>query len=131
MSESLLPEIHLPESPSPGGEESQVREPGIRVLLVDDHAILREGLRALLGYYEDIRIVGEARDGAEALVRVGELRPDLVLMDIAMPGMNGIDATGLIHEAFPQTRVLILTQHEDWQYVRPLLQATRLLPRRP
>lgn len=94
-----------------------------RVLLVDDHAILREGLRALLSYYDDIEVVGEAQDGAESLVRVRELQPDVVLMDIAMPGMNGLEATRLIRDQHPQTRVLILTQHEDPQYVLPLLEA--------
>ncbi len=95
----------------------------IRVLLADDHAILREGLRALLGYYADVEVVGEAQDGQEAVDRVAELHPDVVLMDIAMPGMNGIEATRQIHQQYPDTRVLILTQHEDWRYVLPLLQA--------
>ncbi len=95
----------------------------IRVLVVDDHAILREGLRALLSYYEDVEVVGEAQDGAESLTRVRELMPDVVLMDIAMPGMNGLEATQQIRTHYPQTRVLILTQHEDPQYVLPLLQA--------
>ena len=95
----------------------------IRVLMVDDHAILREGLRALLSYYEDVEVVGEAQDGGEAVARAGELLPDVVLMDIAMPGMNGLEATRLIRGQYPQTRVLVLTQHEDPQYVVPLLQA--------
>ena len=95
----------------------------IRVLLVDDHAILREGLRALLNYYEEVEVVGEAQDGAEAVARVGELQPDIVLLDIAMPKMNGLEAMRLIRERFLATRVLILTQHEDRQYVLPLLQA--------
>ena len=97
--------------------------PKIRVLLVDDHAILREGLRALLTYYDDVQVVGEAQDGAEAVTRVGELRPDVVLMDIAMPGIGGLEATRLICKQHPRTRVLILTQHEDRRYVLPLLQA--------
>ena len=97
--------------------------PEIRVLLADDHAILSAGLRALLGYYDDIEIVGEARDGAEAVERVGELRPDVVLMDIAMPGMGGIEATRLICEKYPHTRILVLSQHGERQYVVALLQA--------
>jgi DNA-binding NarL/FixJ family response regulator len=95
----------------------------IRVLLVDDHALLREGLRALLGYYDEVEVVGEAPDGKTALARVAELKPDVVLMDIAMPGMNGLETTQRLRQEFPATRVLILTQHEDRQYVLPLLQA--------
>lgn len=95
----------------------------IRVLIVDDHAILREGLRALLSYFDDIEIVGEAADGQEALNLVATTQPDIVLMDIIMPKMNGFEATRQIHEKFPTSRVLILTQHEEWQYVMPLLKA--------
>ena len=95
----------------------------IRVLLADDHTILREGLRALLGYYDDIQVVGEAHHGAEAVASVAELRPDVVLMDIAMPGMNGIDATRQIRQQYPDTHVLVLSQHEDWLYVLPVLEA--------
>lgn len=95
----------------------------IRVLIVDDHAILREGLRAMLNYYDDVEIVGEAQDGNEAMAQVEALLPDVVLMDIAMPGMNGLEATRLLRQKYPQTRILVLTQHEDRQYVVPLLQA--------
>jgi len=97
--------------------------PEIRLLLVDDHAILSAGLRALLGYHDDIEIVGEARDGAEAVELVRELRPDVVLMDIAMPGLNGIEATRLVREQYPHTRVLVLSQHGERQYVLAVLQA--------
>lgn len=95
----------------------------IRILIVDDHAILREGLRALLSYYDDVDVVGEAQDGLEALQLVEKTKPDIVLMDIAMPGMNGFEATRQISERFPNTHVLVLTQYEDWQYVMPLLKA--------
>lgn len=97
--------------------------PKTRVLLVDDHAILRDGVKALLSYYDDVQVVGQAQDGAESIRRVEELRPDIVLMDIAMPGMNGLEATRLIRTQYPETRVLILTQHEDPEYVLPLLEA--------
>jgi DNA-binding NarL/FixJ family response regulator len=95
----------------------------IDVLLVDDHAILREGLRSLLSCYDDVRVVGEARDGAVALEKVEELRPDVVVMDIAMPVMDGLESTRRICKEYPQTRVLILTQYEDKQYVLPVLEA--------
>lgn len=95
----------------------------IRVLVVDDHAILRDGIRSLLERQEDITVVGEASNGIEALQKVDLLLPDIVLMDIAMPEMNGLDATRLIKEGYPQVRVLILTQHDNREYIAPLLQA--------
>jgi DNA-binding NarL/FixJ family response regulator len=95
----------------------------IKVLLVDDHTLLRQGLRALLENYEDIEVIGDAQTGEEALTRVRELVPDVVLMDIAMPGMNGLEATRKIRELYPQVRVLILTQLEDRHLVLSLLQA--------
>ncbi len=93
----------------------------IRVLLVDDHAILRAGLRSLLAAYSDIKVVGEAADGADALVRVNELAPDVVVMDIAMPGVNGLVATRQILQAHPKTKILILTQYDNKEYVLPLM----------
>lgn len=88
-----------------------------RILLADDHAILREGLRSMLRYCDDMHVVGEASNGDEALTRVAELRPDIVVMDIAMPGISGIEATRIIREKYPQTQVLILSQYVDSQYV--------------
>jgi DNA-binding NarL/FixJ family response regulator len=95
----------------------------IRVLIVDDHAILRDGIRSLLDRQKDITVVGEAGDGREALARVGELQPNIVLMDVAMPIMDGLEATRCIKETYPEVRVLILTQHDSREYVAPLLQA--------
>lgn len=95
----------------------------IRVLLVDDHKILRDGLRSLLSAYPDIQVVGEAGHGREALERARELRPEVVLMDIAMPQLDGLEATRRLARELPGTRVLALTQHSDRQYVRRLFQA--------
>jgi DNA-binding NarL/FixJ family response regulator len=94
-----------------------------RVLLVDDHAILRDGLRAILSFYDDIEVVGEASDGEHAIKLTVDLAVDVVVMDIAMPGMDGITATRMIRMRRPQARVLILTQYEDRQYVLALLEA--------
>jgi DNA-binding NarL/FixJ family response regulator len=97
--------------------------PEIRVLVVDDHAILRDGIRSLLERQEGITVVGEASNGREALEQVSVNLPDLVLMDVAMPEMNGLEATRLIKELYPHMRVLILTQHDNREYIGPLLQA--------
>ena len=97
--------------------------PKIRVLLVDDHAILREGLRSLLSLQDDIEVVGEAADGQAALELVGQRQPDVVVMDIAMPVMDGLEATRCLKKEHPETRVLILTQHDNREYVFSLLQA--------
>lgn len=95
----------------------------IRVLLVDDHRILREGLRSLLERQPDIKVVGEAGDGLEAIHKVASLEPDVVVMDVAMPGMDGLQATTRIKEEYPQARVLVLTQYDEEQFILPLLRA--------
>ncbi len=95
----------------------------VKVLLVDDHAILREGVHALLAREPDITVVGEAGDGQEALEKVPRLRPDVVIMDIVMPRMNGLEATRLIREKYPHVRVLILSMYDDHEYVVQIIQA--------
>lgn len=95
----------------------------IRVLLVDDHAILREGIRYLLSASGEVDVVGEAQDGIEALEMVEALRPDAVLMDIAMPRMNGIEATTELKKRYPNLPVLILSMYDSEEYVLPILKA--------
>ncbi len=85
----------------------------IRVLLVDDHLLFREGLCSLLSAQPDIEVVGQAGDGLEALVMARELRPDLILMDVTMPGMDGLEATEQIIEILPQAKIVMLTVHDD------------------
>ncbi len=93
----------------------------IRVFLADDHLILREGIRSLLQKVRDIEVVGEAGDGVEAVARVEQLLPDVVLMDITMPGLNGLEATQQIKQKNPQVKVLILSMHETGQYLSGML----------
>jgi len=96
---------------------------GIKVLLVDDHRIFREGLRALLEEQPDVEVVGEAADGEQAVELARELRPQVVIMDIRMPKLDGIEATRRITAELPQVRVLALSIYHDGQFVRQMLQA--------
>ena len=95
----------------------------IRVLIADDHGMVREGLRAYLELESDIQVVGEARDGQEAVRRAQELQPDVVLMDLVMPNMDGVDATAQIKQARPDTHVIILTSFLDDERVVPAIKA--------
>lgn len=95
----------------------------IRVLLADDHTILRQGVRALLAEEDDIEVVGEARDGVEAVELVEKLEPELVIMDMVMPRMNGIEATKEIKRRWPSVRILILSMYDDDEYVAQIIQA--------
>ncbi len=95
----------------------------IKILIADDHTIVREGVRMILAKERDIEVVGEAGDGREALDLVDRLRPDVVIMDLSMPGMGGIEATKHIKERHPAVNVLALTMHEDESYVFQLLRA--------
>ncbi len=95
----------------------------IQVLLADDHAILRKGIRMLIDSQADMEVVGEAKTGREAIEEARRLKPDIVVMDISMPELNGIEATRQIGESLPQTRVVALSMHKDSVYVREILRA--------
>ena len=95
----------------------------IRVLIADDHTLVRDGIRSLLALTADIEIVGEAADGREAVEKVRQLMPDIVLMDLAMPIMGGLEAARRVRKEFPATKVLVLTQYDDSEYVIPVIEA--------
>ncbi len=95
----------------------------IRVMVVDDHTLVREGIVSLLALHEDLLVVGEASDGLEAIERVAEARPTVVLMDIAMPRLGGLEATAEIKRAHPDVRVLVLSQYDDREYIARFLKA--------
>ena len=95
----------------------------IRVMIADDHAILRAGLRSLLALQEDMELIAEAIDGQDAVNKAEQNKPDVLLMDITMPGMNGIEALKHVRKVSPESRVLILTMHDDHAYLRSVLAA--------
>jgi len=95
----------------------------ISVLLADDHAVVRDGLRALLEAQTDIEVVGDAANGREVLRLAQQLHPDVVVMDIAMPELNGVEATQQMHDAYPSTQVLILSMHSTTEHIFRALQA--------
>ncbi|MCX2828936.1 DNA-binding response regulator [Bacillus pseudomycoides] len=95
----------------------------IKVLLVDDHTVVLKGLAFFLSTQEDLELVGEANNGKEALKKIGEAQPDIVLMDLYMPEMDGIEATSCIKKEYPNVKVLVLTSFSDQAHVLPALKA--------
>ena len=95
----------------------------IRVLLADDHTLVRSGIATLLQSSKDIQIVGEAEDGDEAIRKTGELQPDVVVIDLSMPKLSGIEATKILKRKYPDTKVLVLTMHENEEYVFQILKS--------
>jgi two-component system, NarL family, response regulator NreC len=95
----------------------------IRILLADDHTILRQGLKLILSSQPDLQVIGEAANGNEVVQLAQELRPDIVLLDVAMPELNGIDATRRMMETNPKLRILVLSMHKEAVYVREILRA--------
>ena len=95
----------------------------VRIILAEDHTLVRSGVRALLEASGDVEIVGEAANGREAIEAAGRLNPDLILMDVAMPVLNGIEAASQLHDSQPDVRVLMLSMHVDRQYVFESLKA--------
>ena len=95
----------------------------IRVMLVDDHAMVRRGLATFLMVFDDLELVGEAENGAEAIQRCAEIMPDVILMDMLMPGMDGASATRAIHQKFPTVQVLALTSFKEGELIKNALEA--------
>ena len=95
----------------------------IRVLLADDHEMVRKGLRSILDAEADLEVIGEAKDGREALKEAKRLLPDIVVMDITMPGLNGLDATRQLKKQFPQMPIVVLSMHTEKEYVLEVLRA--------
>jgi DNA-binding NarL/FixJ family response regulator len=93
----------------------------IRILIVDDHPVVRQGLKALLREHAGWEVIAEAGDGFEAVDKADRLRPDVVLLDVSMPGMTGLDACRLIRESTPECEILIVTQHDSPQMMREAL----------
>jgi DNA-binding NarL/FixJ family response regulator len=95
----------------------------IKILIADDHSLVREGITAMLKLYDDVEVVGEASDGKEAIEKTAKIKPDIVLMDIAMPGLGGLEATLELKKRCPEVKILILSQYDDTEYVSRFLKA--------
>jgi DNA-binding NarL/FixJ family response regulator len=97
--------------------------PPVRVLVADDHTVVRQGIVNMLNSSDEVEVVAEAGDGAEAMRRALETRPDVAVLDVSMPRLNGIEAARRIHEALPRTRILVLTMHDEEEYVVRMVRA--------
>ena len=95
----------------------------IRILLVDDHPVVRQGLRTLLEAHSDWEVIGEASDGAEAIEKAKDLNPDVMVLDVTMPRMNGLEACRLLRRQHPRLEILFVTQHDSPQMMREALEA--------
>ncbi|MGD8641463.1 MAG: response regulator transcription factor, partial [Gammaproteobacteria bacterium] len=109
--------INISENNEAKPEENKI----LKVLLVDDHAVVRDGIRARFETHPDFEVVGEAVNGRDAIIKTGELEPDVVLMDISMPVMNGMDAARQIRNDYPDIKVIILTMHEHKEYIQGVI----------
>src|SRR5262249_29863518 len=106
-----------------GKKESPAPPPRLRVLVADDHPLVREEVVTILNASADVEVIAEAADGAEAARTAMETRPDLVILDVSMPKMSGVEAARVIHNTLPQTRILVLTMHDEKEYVASMLDA--------
>ncbi len=112
-----------PPAAAAAGKAKGAGTPRVRLFLVDDHAIVRAGVKALLAHHEALEVVGEADSGEEALVGVDRTAPDVVLLDLSLPGMNGIETARALKRAHPAARLVALSMHEDPEYVQGFLEA--------
>ncbi|MEJ2179573.1 MAG: response regulator transcription factor [Gammaproteobacteria bacterium] len=106
---------------SENNEEKVEENKVLKVLLVDDHAVVRDGIRVRFEQHPDFEVVGEAVNGRDAIIKAGELKPDVVLMDISMPVMNGMDAARHLRNDYPDMKVIILTMHEHKEYIQGVI----------
>src|SRR5580658_4867230 len=98
------------------------KQPVIKILVVDDQALVREGMAELLSLEEDLQVVGQAANGEEACNLVGQLKPDIVLMDVRMPVRDGVTATGIIHQQYPEIKIIVITTFDEEEYIMKALQ---------